>query len=64
MGIFLKDINLKGKTAFVFTFNKVSIEDFLTFKKDSGKLVPALLTKISIFLSFEIKLFNFFLQSI
>ena len=38
------------KAAFVLTSNNVSKEDFLTFKKGSGKFVPALLTKISIFL--------------
>ena len=35
--------------AFVLTSKRVSKEDLLTFKKGSGKFVPALLTKISIF---------------
>ena len=56
MGIFLKDINLKGKTAFVLTFKIVSKDIFLTFKKFSGILVPALLTKISNFFNLVIKL--------
>ena len=33
----------------------LSNEDFLTFKKDSGILVPALFTRISNLLNFEIK---------
>ena len=42
------------KTAFVFTFKIVSNEDFFTFKKVSGILVPALFTKISKLFKFEI----------
>ena len=37
------------KAAFVLTSNNVSKEDFFTFKKGSGKFVPALLTKYQFF---------------